>query len=182
MKDNLQEKREISRKEIIDAIKKEKNFTLREILENSKPELNFFDENNMSPLFYAIKTHNIDIINLLLKYRADPYLSDKNGISSVDIAHKNLHYKDPLLKEVIVLLTSKPQKIPYDQALQKFEDINIGLKKGTVKDEYLTETLTLKHDFQQLLPEEQSDLIQYSKEHHFDIVLLGTLLSWMTEI
>ncbi|MCB9061897.1 MAG: AAA family ATPase [Halobacteriovoraceae bacterium] len=48
--------------------------------QNAKP--NQIDLAGISPLMYATKINNLDIIKLLLKYGGDPYLKSKDGLNS----------------------------------------------------------------------------------------------------
>ena len=66
------------------AVMRDNEFTVKFLLENGA-NVNAVNDSNTSPLFYAVGTRSLKLIELLLRHGADPTIKGKRG-SSLDAA------------------------------------------------------------------------------------------------
>ena len=85
---------------IFDAIKKGDKNKVEQLIKNGA-DVNKADNEGRTPLWWACRDKNLEIVESLLKNDADVNLADKNGITPLWIAcfHNNLEIVESLLKK-----------------------------------------------------------------------------------
>jgi hypothetical protein len=104
------------------TVRLKSNVSLEGILK-SGPCCNFCDENGDTPLIWAVRNGNKEIIKLLLDYGADPYLKNKQGLNAICYAAKKPEILT-LFEERYLMLNALGNIIfvMYEQAMQEGND------------------------------------------------------------
>ncbi|XP_019853173.1 PREDICTED: inversin-A-like [Amphimedon queenslandica] len=71
----------------VDSIQKPKRYeVVKLLLQHEGVDPDIPDDTGSTPLHYAVKRGYSKIVHLLLEYKADPYIKDKNDVTPLDIA------------------------------------------------------------------------------------------------
>lgn len=157
------------------AIREGKKSVVQELLENNKYDIEVPGDLERTPLFLAVDSRDLEIIDLLLAKKADPRAYDQFDRSVFHEALFKIHNSGGREKSIAVL----KRLLEHDPALASFEGKSIGtgrffniplcfaLFKGDLELFVLLLEHLKKHSFASIIPKEYSlVIIDHAGEFH----------------